>query len=65
MLLMEHFESFAQKVQTCINEVINANKTFNEAGAPVSKAISGSQVFGALTTILYQYVCIVNGVASI
>ena len=65
MLLMEHFESFTQKVQTCINEVINTNKTFNEAGTPVSKAISGSQVFGGLTTVLYQYVCKVDGGAPI
>ena len=56
MLLMEHFETFVQRVQSCVGDAINVYKTFNEAGALVHKALGGSQVFGALTTVVYQYV---------
>lgn len=55
MLLMEHLENFTQKVESCVNNMI-ARKTFRETGVLASKVIGGTQVFGALATVLYQYV---------
>ncbi|KAJ3544380.1 hypothetical protein NM688_g5751 [Phlebia brevispora] len=54
MLLMEHFDKFAQNVQSCMKDIVENLKTFNEPGAPTARAIGGSQTFGALITVLYQ-----------
>lgn len=51
MLLMEHFDSVAEKIQSCMEGCVTVAKSFGEVA---SSKVGGAQVFGSLTVVLLQ-----------
>ena len=57
MVLMEHFDSFAEIIESCMDTAINSSKTFIDPEAGSTKTVGGSQIFGALLVVMFQCVC--------